>query len=387
MKRPANSCLSSFGTTIFATMSAMAGEYDSLNLGQGAPDEDGPLELREIAARALIDGPNQYPSMWGVPALLDAVSQHEKRFYDLDLSPQGEILITSGATQGLCSTLMGLLNPGDEVVLLEPMYDSYLPIIEYAGATARPVRLQPPNWELSFEEIEKAFNDKTRLLVLNTPMNPTGKVFNATELDRLADILIRHDAFCLCDEVYEHLVFDGLEHIPLMTRPKMKERCIRVGSAGKTFSMTGWKIGYVMAHHALMKPIAKAHQFTTFTIPPHLQKAVAAGLMFDDGFFQNFIRDMQSKRDLLVAGLQQTGFDVLPSHGSYFVNVDIRSVGFQGTDLEFCEEITKKAGVSAIPVSAFYRKDGPAHLVRFCFCKKPEILSASVARLSSYFNK
>ncbi|NVK17708.1 MAG: aminotransferase [Methylocystaceae bacterium] len=385
MTTPVNNILSQYGTTIFATMSQLATEYNSINLGQGAPDLDGPLEVREVAAKALIEGPNQYPPMMGIPDLLKAVADHNKRFYGLDVDWQREVMITSGATEALCDCFMGLLNPGDEVVLIEPLYDSYLPIIRHIGAVPKLVRVEPPHWELPRNELEAAFSDKTKLLVLNSPMNPSGKVFNEDELAFLAGLLKKHDAYAICDEVYEHLVFDGQKHHPLMCLPDMRERCVRIGSAGKTFSLTGWKIGYLTAAPALMGAIAKAHQFVTFTIPPHLQKAVAYGLGLGDDYYSNFTKEMQDQRDLLAAGLKEVGFKVLDSQGTYFLTCDFSGLGFEGDDAAFCEYITKEVGVTAVPTGAFYQADGPSHFVRFCFCKQPAMLEEAVKRLKAHF--
>ncbi len=380
-----NNILSEYGTTIFTVMSALATEHNSINLGQGFPDVDGPEEVRRVAADALMEDSNQYPPMMGIPALRQAVAAHNKRFYDLDVDWQTEVMVTSGATEALGDCFMGLLNPGDEVVLIEPLYDSYLPIIRHIGAVPKLVRVEPPHWELPRAELEAAFSDKTKLLVLNSPMNPAGKVFSKDELSFLAGLLEKHDALAVCDEVYEHLVFDEEKHHPLMTLPGMRNRCARIGSAGKTFSLTGWKIGYITAPPEMMAAIAKAHQFVTFTTPPNLQKAVAHGLGFGDDYYEEFTADMQAQRDILAKGLEEVGFKVLPSEGTYFLTVDFTPLGFEGNDAEFCEYITKEAGVTAVPTGAFYQQDGPSHFVRFCFCKRPELLNEAVARLKKHF--
>jgi N-succinyldiaminopimelate aminotransferase len=380
-----NQVLDGYGTTIFTVMSALATEHNSINLGQGFPDVDGPEEVRRIAAEAIMEGPNQYPPMMGIAELRQAVAAHNKRFYGLDVDWQTEVMVTSGATEALCDCFMGLLNPGDEVVLIEPLYDSYLPIIRHIGAVPKLVRIEPPHWELPRAELEAAFSDKTKLLVLNSPMNPAGKVFNTEELTFLAGLLQKHDAYAVCDEVYEHLVFAGHQHHPLMTLPGMRERCARIGSAGKTFSLTGWKVGYITAAPALMSAIAKAHQFVTFTTAPHLQKAVAHGLGFDNSYYDSFSADMQAQRDLLAQGLSDVGFDVLESQGTYFLTVDFSPLGFKGNDAEFCRYITTEAGVTAVPTGAFYQQDGPTNFVRFCFCKQPALLSEAVERLKRHF--
>lgn len=380
-----NNILSEYGTTIFTTMSALAVEHNSINLGQGFPDVDGPEEVRRIAAEALMTGPNQYPPMMGVPELRQAVAEHNKRFYGLDVDWQSEVMVTSGATEALCDCFMGLLNPGDEVVLIEPLYDSYLPIIRHIGAIPKLVRVEPPHWELPRQALEEAFSDKTKLLVLNSPMNPAGKVFDTDELAFLAGLLEKHDAYAVCDEVYEHLVFDGLKHQPLMTFKGMRDRCARIGSAGKTFSLTGWKIGYITAPPALMSAIAKAHQFVTFTTPPNLQKAIAAGLRFEDAYYQTFADDMQAQRDVLASGLKEVGFEVLNSQGTYFLTCDFSPLGFDGDDAAFCRHITTEAGVTAVPTGAFYQQGGPRNFVRFCFCKQESLLQEAVNRLKRFF--
>jgi N-succinyldiaminopimelate aminotransferase len=385
MSKPTNTILSEYGTTIFTTMSALAVEHNSINLGQGFPDVDGPEEIRKVAADALMFDSNQYPQMMGIPALRQAVAAHNKRFYGLDVDWQSEVMVTSGATEALCDCFMGLLNPGDEVVLIEPLYDSYLPIIRLIGAIPKLVRVEPPHWELPREALIEAFSDKTKLLVLNSPMNPAGKVFSHDELSFLAGLLEKHDAYAVCDEVYEHIAFEGTPHIPLMSLPGMRDRCARIGSAGKTFSLTGWKIGYVTAAPRLMSAIAKAHQFVTFTTAPNLQKAIATGLCLEDDYFSEFTKSMQSKRDLLAKGLAEIGFKVLDSQGSYFLTVDFSPLGFDGDDAAFCHHITVEAGVTAVPLGAFYSVDGPRNFVRFCFCKKDEVLTAALDRLAKHF--
>jgi len=384
-KTPSNRVLSEYGTTIFTTMSTLATEHNSINLGQGFPDVDGPEEIRQIAADGLMSDSNQYPPLMGIPALRKAIAEHNKRFYDLDVDWQSEVMVTSGATEALCDCFMALLNPGDEVVLIEPLYDSYLPIIRHIGAIPKMVRVEPPHWELPRDALTEAFSDKTKLLVLNSPMNPAGKVFSKDELSFLADLLEKHDAYAVCDEVYEHIAFEGTPHIPLMTLPGMRNRCARIGSAGKTFSLTGWKIGYVTAAPELMNAIAKAHQFVAFTSAPNLQKGIAAGLRFDDDYFSNFTNQMESKRNLLAKGLSDIGFKVLESQGSYFLTVDFSELDFDGDDVAFCHHITVEAGVTAVPMGAFYSSDGPQNFVRFCFCKKDEILLEAIKRLAKHF--
>ncbi len=381
-----NSILSGYGTTIFTVMSQLASEHGSINLGQGFPDQDGPLDIRQKAADALIDGPNQYPPMMGLPDLRQAVAEANKRFYDLDVDWQSEIMVTSGATEALADCLFGLIDPGDEVVMIEPLYDSYLPIVRRAGGIARLVRMEPPEWRLPKEQLAAAFSHKTKLILLNSPHNPAGKVFDKEELSFIADLVIKHDAYAVCDEVYEHLVFDGQRHIPLMTLPDMRDRCLRIGSAGKTFSVTGWKIGYITAAAQVLSSVAKTHQFNTFTTPPNLQIAAAYGLRKDDNYFKSLATDLQARRDRLSDGLEKIGFAVLASTGTYFLTVDFRPVGFNGSDEEFCRHITTEAGVTAVPLSAFYQQADLNHFARFCFCKGDALLDEAIDRLARHFS-
>lgn len=383
--KQANTILSGYGTTVFEVMSRLAMEHESINLGQGFPDEDGPADVRQVAADALMEGPNQYPPMLGIPELRQAVAAHGKHHYGLDVDWQSEVMVASGATEVLTGCIFGLIEPGDEVVLIEPLYDCYLPIIRRAGGIPKMVRVEPPNWTLPREELAAAFTDKTKLILLNNPMNPAAKVFTDSELTFIAELVIQHDAYAVCDEVYEHIAFDGRGHTPLMTLPGMRARAIKIGSAGKTFSLTGWKVGYATAAPELLAPIAKAHQFVTFTTPPNLQKAVAYGLGKEDSYFQGLSDEMQAKRDRFAAGLNRLGFGVIDCQGTYFMFADFRPLGFEGDDEAFCRHITTEAGVTAVPVSAFYLEDGPKHFVRFCFSKKDEVLDAAIERLEKHF--
>ncbi|HLI13010.1 MAG TPA: aminotransferase [Alphaproteobacteria bacterium] len=385
--KPANSILAGYGTSVFEVMSRLAIQHRTINLGQGFPDGNGPADVRAKAAEFLEDRPNQYPPMLGVPELRQAVAQHAKRFYGLGVDWEREVMVASGATEVLANCLFGLIEPGDEVVLFEPLYDSYLPIVRRAGGVPRLVRLAPPRWELSREELAAAFSEKTKLILLNSPMNPAAKLFSRAELAIIAELLERYDAYAVCDEVYEHLVFDGQKHIPLMTLPGMRERCLRIGSAGKTFALTGWKVGYVTAPPALLQPVAKSHQFVTFTTPPNLQRAVAYGLGKGDDYFRGLAGELERKRDFFAAGLREIGFDVLACQGTYFITADFRPLGFEGGDIEFCRHITTEAGVTAIPVSAFYQEDGPRHFVRFAFCKEDAVLTEALARLRRHLRR
>nr|WP_294518608.1 aminotransferase [uncultured Rhodopila sp.] len=384
--RSANSYLGSIGTTIFTVMSALATEHRSINLGQGFPDTEGPRDVVQVAADALLDGRNQYPPMPGVPELRQAVAAANRRFYGLDIEWAKQVTVTSGATEAITACLMAVLDPGDEVVLIEPLYDTYVPVVRMLGAIPRIVRLAPPLWDLPREQLAGAFGAKTKAILFNSPMNPCGKVFTAQELGFIAGLVERHDSYAICDEVYEHLTFDGTRHIPLMTLPGMADRTMRIGSAGKTFSLTGWKVGYITASAALTPLVQKAHQNLTFTTPPNLQRAVAVGLAKDDVYFGSLAGSLQARRDQLAEGLASIGLTVLPTRGTYFITTDFAPLGYNGDDVSFCRHITEKAGVTAIPVSAFYDEpDAPDHYARFAFCKKSEVLEEAITRLRRHF--
>lgn len=386
--KPTNTILGEYGTTIFTVMSALAVEHKAINLGQGFPDTDGPADILAEAMRATKDGPNQYPPMMGIPELRQAAAAHSKTFYDIDLDWQSQTMVTSGATEAIAACLFGLVEPGDEVVMIEPLYDCYLPMLRRAGGIPKLVRIQPPDWELPYEDLAAAFSDKTKLIMLNTPTNPAAKVYTKEELEFIAGLMKKHDAYAICDEVYEHLTYDGRPHIPLMTLPGMAERCIRISSAGKTFSMTGWKVGYSVGAPKLIEAAAKAHQFLTFTTPPNLQKAVAYGLNKDVEYFKGLGTEMQAKRDRLGEGLAEIGFDVMDSQGTYFLTVDYRPLGFNGDDVEFCTHLTTEAGVAAVPFSAFYQggiESGVNHFARFCYCKQDSLLDVAIDRLATHF--
>jgi len=384
-----NSILSEYGTTIFTIMSALAVKHKAINLGQGFPDEDGPADILDEAMLATKNESNQYPPMMGIPELRQASAAHSKTFYDIDVDWETQTIVTSGATEAIAACIFGLIEPGDEVVLIEPLYDCYLPIIRRAGAIPRLVRIAPPNWELPYQELEAAFSEKTKLILFNTPTNPAAKVYTRSELEYIAGLVKKYDTYAICDEVYEHLVYDGRQHIPLMTLPDMAERCIRISSAGKTFSMTGWKVGYSIGAKKLIEAASKAHQFLTFTTPPNLQKAVAYGLKKDIAYFKDLGTDMQAKRDRMSRGLTKIGFEILDSQGTYFLAADYKPLGFDLVDVDFCKNLTIDAGVAAVPFSAFYQdgKDsGVNHFIRFCYCKRDEIIDTALDRLDKYFS-
>jgi aspartate/methionine/tyrosine aminotransferase len=382
----ANSLFAACGTTIFETMSRLANAHGAVNLGQGFPEGLEPAALIEKLAEADRAGPHQYPSMMGTPSLRAAVAAHETRAWNVATTPE-QVMVTSGATEALAACFFGLIEPGDEVVLIEPLYDSYLPIVRRAGGIPRLVRVEPPHWDLPREALAAAFGPKTKLLVLNSPTNPCGKVYDADDLAFIADLLERHDAVAICDEVYEHLTFDGRRHQPLGGLPGMRTRSVKIGSAGKIFSLTGWKVGWVVAEAELLAPIAKAHQFLTFTTAPALQEAVAWGLEHQQDYMHGLAGVLERRRDRLAAGLEAAGFAVLPTGGSYFLSADFRPLGFDGDDAAFCRMITEKAGVAAIPVSAFYQGDAPSHYARFCFAKTDAAIDRAVERLGAYFRK
>jgi N-succinyldiaminopimelate aminotransferase len=368
-------------TTVFEVMSRLARETGAVNLGQGFPDDPGPEDVRRKAADAVVDGWNQYPPMMGLPELRAAISTHYRHWQGLDLNPETEVMVTSGATEALAGALMALIEPGDEVVLFEPMYDAYLPLVRRAGGVPRFVTLAPPGFRLTEAALAQAFSPKTKVVLFNNPLNPTATIFPDEDLALLTAFCRRFGAYALCDEVWEHVVFDGRRHRPILGLEGMRERTIKIGSAGKIFNLTGWKVGFVCAAPEIMKVLAKAHQFLTFTTPPNLQAAVAYGLGKDDSYFEGLRRDLARSRDLFTSGLDQLGFAVIPSQGTYFVNIDIAPLG-ETDDADFCRRLVTEHGVAAIPVSAFYAKGAVRNVVRFCFAKRDATLDAALERLA-----
>jgi len=379
-----NPVFSALGTTIFTHMSALAVEHGAVNLGQGFPDEDGPLAIREAAARALAEGPNQYPPMRGRVELRKALAGHAKRFYGFDLDPDTDIVVTSGATEALTAAIMAMVGKGGEVVLIEPSYDSYRPIVEAVGARVRVVKLAAPDWRLTEEALRAAFTPETRAILVNSPLNPIGRVFDRAEMEALARVLAGSNAVAICDEVYEHLVFDGRAHIPLASLPGMGERCLRVGSAGKMFSLTGWKVGWVCGPKELMRVVANAHQFITFTTSPALQLGIAYALEREMDFTLGLTKALQANRDLLGEAIVKLGFRPLACEGSYFLTADIRGLTNE-SDRTFCERLVREAGVALIPLSVFFADGTPDNLVRFAFCKKRTVIEDAVGRLEKFF--
>ncbi len=380
-----NPRLTGFGATVFAEMSALAVKTGAVNLGQGFPDTDGPREVAEAAARAVLEGPNQYPPGLGQPGLRTAVADHQKRFYGLDFDPDTEVLITAGATEAIAGAMFGLCDWGDEVVTFEPTYDSYAATIAMAGAVMRPVLLESPDHALDVAALRAAIGPRARAILLNTPHNPTGKVFTRDELQIIAEVAIEHDLVVVSDEVYEHMVFEG-QHIPIASLPGMRERTITIGSAGKTFSFTGWKVGWVTAPVELRQAVLVAKQFLTFVNAAPLQPAVEVGLRLPDDYFADLRDGLRSKRDRLQAGLKDVGFDVFSTQGTYFLTADITdiaaSAGLPPTSIEFCLALPEAAGVVAVPSQVFYATpEAGRSLIRFAFCKRDEVLDEAVARL------
>jgi aspartate/methionine/tyrosine aminotransferase len=329
-----------------------------------------------------VNGYNQYPSMMGIPELRQAIAAHYGRWHKLSLDPMTEVMVTSGGTEALTSSILAVVEPGDEVVCFQPVYDSYLPIIRQAGVIPRLLRLEPPGWRLTEEMLASVFNPKTKAVLFNNPLNPAAVVYPREDLELLARFCQQFDTIAICDEVWEHVIFDGREHIPLITIPGMRDRTIKVGSAGKIFSLTGWKIGFVCAAPPLLRVAAKVHQFLTFTTAPNLQAAVAYGLGKPDEYFHDMRKDLARSRDRLTKGLESIGFPVLKSQGTYFLTVDLSPLGLNETDVEFCNRIVTDYKVAAIPVSAFYEQDAVTSVVRFCFSKKDETLDTALERLS-----
>ena len=378
----ANPVYEALPTTIFSVMSGLAQELGAINLGQGFPDEPGPEAIRRRAAEETISGDNQYPPMPGVPALRQAVAGHYARRQGLDLDWKGEVTITSGATEALAACFLSLIAPGDEVVMFQPLYDSYLPMVRRAGGIPKLVRLAPPDFRLVRSALEAVFSDRTRLVVLNNPLNPAATMATEADLALLAEFCVRYDAVAVCDEVWEHVVFDGRAHRPLMGFPGMRERCVKIGSAGKMFALTGWKVGFICAAPALTGVISKAHQFLTFTTPPNLQAAVAWGLENSDTWFAAMPGALAASRDRFTEALRSEGFAVLPSQGTYFLNVDLAASGVAEDDMSFCLRAVKEAGVAAIPISAFYEETPVTHLIRLCFSKRDATLDEGARRLA-----
>lgn len=375
-----NPVFSDLPTTIFDVMSGLARDLNAINLGQGFPDDPGPEDVRKKAAEAVLDGWNQYPPMMGLPELRQAIAAHYGRFHGIEIDPSSETMVTSGATEALAAAILAVVAPGDEVVLFQPMYDAYLPMVRQAGGVAKFVNLRPPNWTFTRADLDAAFTQRTKAVLFNNPLNPCATVFGEDQLALLAEFCGRADAIAICDEVWEHVLFDDRKFVSVLSTPGMRERTIKIGSAGKIFSLTGWKVGLVVAAPPLMKVVAKAHQFLTFTTPPNLQSAVAYGLGKDEAYFAAMRAGFQRSRDRFVYELSAMGFKVMPSHGTYFVNVDLSEMhGLD--DLTFADRLVREFGVAAIPVSAFYAENANRSTARFCFAKKDATLDEGLKRI------
>jgi N-succinyldiaminopimelate aminotransferase len=370
-------------STIFAEMSALAVRTGAVNLGQGFPDTSGPAAVVDVAVAAMRAGRNQYPPGHGAPELVDAVRRHQQRCYGLELLPE-EVVVTTGATEAIAAALLGLVDPGDEVVVLEPYYDSYRAMIQFAGGVRRPVTLRAPDFRLDAAELEAAVTPRTRLILLNTPHNPTGTVLGPVELAAVADVARRHDLVVVTDEVYEHLVFDGRRHVPLATLPGMFDRTVTISSAGKTFSFTGWKVGWATGPADLVAAVEGAKNWLSFASGAPLQPAVAAALDEHGDFHRSLLADLTERRDLLCAGLAKLDVDVFVPEGTYFVTTDVRRTGVPDGQA-FCRQLAERAGVVAIPAQVFYDdQDEGRHLVRWAFCKDRAVLEEGIARLARF---
>lgn len=369
--------------TIFTTMSALASRTGAINLGQGFPDEDGPATVLDVAQAALRGGRNQYAPGPGVPELRAAIAEHQYRHYGLELDPDTQVIVSAGATEAIAAAILALVNPGDEVVVLEPFYDSYLATIQMAGGVRRPVTLRAPDFRLDVDELRAAVSERTVAMLVNTPHNPTGSVLSREELTAIAEVAVAHDLVVVTDEVYEHLTFEEHRHVPLATLPGMADRTVTISSQGKTFSLTGWKVGWVTGSAELVQTVLAAKQWLTFTNAAPLQPAVAHALRDEEAFFAGLAKDLRAKRDLLCEGLRAAGLEVFTPQGTYFALSDVRRLGYDD-GLQFCLGLPERAGVVAIPAQVFYDdQDEGRHLVRWAFCKEAAVLEQAVSRLRS----
>lgn len=369
-------------TTIFTTMSALAQRHGAVNLGQGFPDESGPAHVIEAAATAMREGHNQYPPLAGVPELRQAIAAHQERWYGLTPDPADGVSVTAGATEALTAAMLALVDPGDEVIALEPSYDSYKAAITMAGGTLVPVRLDAPDYRLDAARLAAAVTERTKLLLINSPHNPTGTVLHRDELAAVAALAVERDLLVVTDEVYEHLVFDGREHVPLASLPGMWDRTVTIGSAGKTFSVTGWKIGWATGPAELVARVQDVKQWLSFASGTPFQYGIAAALGSDDGFYRAYAAGYQERRDLMVNGLEEIGFDVYEPEGTYFVTASVAPFGY-ADGLRFCLELPERCGVVAIPTQVFYLDESPRPVVRFAFCKRPEVIAEGLRRLGA----
>lgn len=377
-----NPIYAQMGTTIFEAMSARARETGAINLGQGFPDGRGCEPVLEAAAKALLEKSNQYPPMPGLIELRTAVADHYARHQGLNLSPE-EVIVTSGATEALAVSFLALIEPGDEVICLQPLYDAYAPLIERAGGVPRYARLEPPHWDVGREALEALVTPNTRFLLICNPINPAASMVAAGTLARIAEFCVAHDLIAICDEVWEHVTYDGARHLPLIGFPGMRDRTVKIGSAGKIFALTGWKVGWMCAAPELSRVLAKAHQFLTFSTPPNLQWAVAGGLVAQDEWVQETRHRFQRSRDRLAAGLDAAGYVTLPSEATYFLTIDLAASGIAMGDREFSDRLIE-AGVASIPVSVFYAENPVTHVVRLCFAKEDAVIDAAIAKMAAF---
>ncbi len=377
-----NPLFAAMPTTIFEAMSARARATGAINLGQGFPDSGWPQDVLDTAASALLTGYNQYPPMPGTPELRRAIADHYRAHQQVELDWQTEITVTSGATEALAAAIFALITPGDEVVLFQPMYDAYLPLVRRAGGVPRLVRLAPPHWQFDEAMLAAAFTPKTKLVILNNPLNPSASSFDRASLELLGRYAGRHDAVVISDEVWEHIVFDGAAHVPVLAIPSLRDRSVKIGSGGKIFALTGWKVGWMCAAPALSAALARAHQFLTFTTPPNLQAGIAHGLAKPADWFPKMRAGFQRSRDRLVSGLTAAGYKLLPGAGTYFVSIDLTASGIPTGDVATADRLLT-AGVATIPVSAFYAENPVTSTLRLCFAKQDSVLDAAIERLAA----
>ena len=383
-KRAICSAFQPFGTTIFTEINRLSALAGAINLSQGFPDFDGPQAIRRIAAEHILEGPNQYCPPHGVPSLREAISRKVRRFYGVEVDPEREITVTCGATEAISSALLGLLEPGDEVILFEPCYDLYPPLVARAGAKAVYVPLERPEFHLPHHQLKQVFGPKTRLIIINNPLNPIGKVFSREELEFISGLCQHYDVIALSDEVYEHIVYDGREHIPLFKIPALRDRSLVISSTAKTFSMTGWKIGYSIGRPWLTEAVRMAHQFLTFCTPSALQEAMARAMDLEDDYYENLLALYTKKRELLSQALEDLGLRVLWPEGAYYTCISIDGLGFED-DMAFCRYLIDEVGIAAIPCSYFWhQRRGGRDLVRFCFCKTDDVLDQAIERLKRW---
>lgn len=373
-----------FGTSIFTEMTVLSDNHGAINLSQGFPDFDGPEEIRRRAAEAIIRGPNQYAPSIGIPVLRQAIARKMRRFYGLEIDPDEEVTVTSGATEGICATMLAILEPGDEVILFQPTYDVYPPLVSLARARARYVPLQDPSFKVPRDELARAFGPRTKAIVINSPLNPCGKVFTRDELSLIGALCREHNVLAVGDEVYEHIVFDGRKHVPLLAVPELRDRAFVVSSTAKTFSLTGWKQGYVIAPPPLTRAVRMSHQFITFCGQSFLQEAVAFAIDLPDSYYDSLLTEYTRKRSWICEELERLGFKVTPPEGTYYVLADITPLGHDD-DLAFCRMLPEEAGVAAIPCSFFWEgRSMGRNLVRFCFCKRDDTLEEAMRRLRQW---